>query len=259
MTSELVPIVKSAVEGADAATKEVSSPVLRAIGDTLTDGWQTLLGDRVAAWRIANAAKISAKLTTKVKALGQKLDTSKIPEHYAFAWFDEASKQDDPEIQELFATLLANAANGNGEAAKHRNITIVARLSAEDARLLDTISTIHQQSARGLAVRSCHFSIELSHFEYEAKKINKAVDRENLENLKNLGIVLIENSTEIDDRALSSFVKGGSKNGLFIPSFDARHIIKTKTVLELTLTGFSLLGAIYPDYYGARQDDDLRS
>lgn len=42
-------------------------------------------------------------MNVEVGKVGLNLDRSKIPERYAFAWFEEETKQDEPENQELFA------------------------------------------------------------------------------------------------------------------------------------------------------------
>ena len=103
--------------------KDVSQPFT----SSLSDAWQWLLGDRIAAWRLQNAAKIQVKVNTKLAALGLKTVPARIPERYAMAWFEEATKQDEPEIQDLFARLLANAAAGDEDAADRRHLEIVAR------------------------------------------------------------------------------------------------------------------------------------
>ena len=97
---------------------------------TLGDAWAAVIGDRVAAWRLKNAAALQIKVNEEVAKLGLKLDRPKIPERYAFAWFDEATKQDQPEIQDLFARLLAKAAAGEKGALDRRHLEIITRFHA---------------------------------------------------------------------------------------------------------------------------------
>src|SRR5690348_12161487 len=92
---------------------EPAKQLVEPISATLSETWAAVIGDRVAAWRLKNAAALQLKVNEEVGKLGLQLDRSKIPERYAFAWFEEATKQDEPEIQELFARLLAQAAAGN--------------------------------------------------------------------------------------------------------------------------------------------------
>jgi hypothetical protein len=107
---------------------------LTPIGNTLGDAWQFVLGDRFAAWRLTNAAKIQVKVNEQVQALGLKLNTAKIPERYALAWFEEATKQDEDEIQTLFAKLLTKASNGDEDALDRRLIGILGQLTPYDAK-----------------------------------------------------------------------------------------------------------------------------
>jgi hypothetical protein len=107
---------------------------LTPVGNTLSDTWQFVLGDRIAAWRLTNAAKIQLKVNEQVKALGLTLNAAKIPERYAFAWFDEATKQDEDEIQTLFAKLLAKASTGDEDALDRRLIGILGQLTPYDAK-----------------------------------------------------------------------------------------------------------------------------
>ena len=109
-------IVKSA--------KEVVSS--NAVAGSLTDAWQAILGDYIATWRLTNAAKTQVKAQKKFKELGLRPNIDRIPERYAITWFEEASKQDEDEIQELFARLLARAAAGNEDALDRRNLEIVS-------------------------------------------------------------------------------------------------------------------------------------
>lgn len=115
--------------------KELARPMVA----TLSDTWAAVIGDRVAAWRLKNAAALQLKVNEEVGKLGLKLDRSKIPERYAFSWFDEATKQDEPEIQGLFARLLARAAAGDEDALDRRHLEVLSRLTPTDAAVLQRI------------------------------------------------------------------------------------------------------------------------
>lgn len=75
-------------------------------GLTLTDTWQALIGDRQAAYRLMNAMKLQPKIQAELKKSGLKLNSAKVPDRFAFAWFEEATKQDEDEIQNIFANCL---------------------------------------------------------------------------------------------------------------------------------------------------------
>lgn len=105
------------------------------IQGALYETWQAIIGDRIAAYRLKRAAELQLKTLKHFDALGLKPDKNRIPERYAITWFEEATKQDEDEIQDLFARLLANAATGDEDALDRRNLEIVSRLTPNDAAL----------------------------------------------------------------------------------------------------------------------------
>lgn len=113
----------------------VATKPLVPLGLTLSDTWAALIGDRVATWRLTNAAHLQAAAKVQMQALGLKLDHSKVPERYALAWFEEATKQDEPELHELFARLLARAAAGDDDALDRRHLEILTHLTPQDAEV----------------------------------------------------------------------------------------------------------------------------
>ena len=106
-----------------------------AVSGTLSEAWGAIIGDRIATWRLRNAAKIQLKVQKEFEKLGLKPNVDKIPERYAITWFEEASKQDEDDIQDLFARLLARAAAGDNDALDRRNIEIISKLTPNDAAL----------------------------------------------------------------------------------------------------------------------------
>ena len=119
------------------ATDAVKS---RAVTDTLSDAWNLVVGDRFAAFRLTNAAKIQIKLQKRFDELGVKPDNAKIPDRFAVTWFEEATKQDDPEIQELFADFLANAALDNEDALDRTHIDTVSKMTPVDAKVFQLLT-----------------------------------------------------------------------------------------------------------------------
>ncbi len=115
---------------------EPAKAVLAPAGGTLGEAWAAVLGDRIAAWRLRNAAALQIQVNRELQKMGLRVDRSRIPERYAIAWFEEATKQDEPEIQALFARLLAKAAAGDPDAADRRLVEIVGRLTPIDAQVL---------------------------------------------------------------------------------------------------------------------------
>lgn len=145
MPIDLTPIVKP--------LNDVAEPLT----NSLSDAWSAVLGDKIAAWRLRNAAATQVKLHEEFKRLGVSLDNTKIPERYAFAWFDEATKQDEPEIQELFARLLAKAAIGDKDAGDRRNLEILSQMTPADAQVFQWAFSTFGNDRRAMFGR--HFVI----------------------------------------------------------------------------------------------------
>ena len=112
------------------------------IGTTLSDAWALAIGDRMASWRARNAMKYQPLLQQEAARLGLTIKHAKIPDRYAFAWFEEATRQDEPEIQLLFARLLTRAAAEQGSAEHtpdRRLIDVLGRLTPADALLFQRL------------------------------------------------------------------------------------------------------------------------
>ncbi|HEY0311633.1 MAG TPA: hypothetical protein VGC56_03980 [Allosphingosinicella sp.] len=113
---------------------QTARQALAPFGNTLTDAWCALIGDRVAVWRVKNAASLQRAVTAELETMGLRLRHAQIPERYALAWFEEATKQDEEEIQVLFARLLARAASGDEDASDRRHLQILTHFTPSDAK-----------------------------------------------------------------------------------------------------------------------------
>lgn len=137
---------------------DLARELLSPVGQTLSDTWSTAIGDRVGFWRAKNAMRYQLLLAEEAKRLGLKVNPTKIPDRYAFAWFEEATKHDEPEIQVLFARLLARAADDAVMADPDRRlIDVLSRLTPADALLFQRLysdqpfpDTGHYNERRGL-------------------------------------------------------------------------------------------------------------
>lgn len=203
MIGELVPIVQGAPGNIGAG--ETGKPLRESVGGTLADVWQGIVGDRVAAWRISNAAAISARLTQKLTETGTKLDRSKLSDRYAFTWFEEATKQDEPEIQELFARLLLRAAQGDRDALDRRHMVTLSQFTPSDALIFKALFPAPQGN------RFPQFSRTLPRWTHEYT-VNRLVREHgeaaanSVEHLINLGVLArgFELKTGQSSRSLSS-------------------------------------------------------
>lgn len=112
---------------------------LAPVGGTLSDVWAGVIGDRVAGWRLKNAMATQRALFEEARKAGVKINTSKIPERYAIGWFEEASKQDEPEIQVLFARLLLRASEGDKDALDRRHVATLSQFTPIDAAIFNEL------------------------------------------------------------------------------------------------------------------------
>lgn len=251
MANQLFPIVKATDEAVNQAGKAVS-PLSDAIGSTLADVWQGIVGDKVAAWRIKNAAGINRQLIEKIAREGLALDYSRIPAGFAFTWFDEATKHEEPEVQALFATLLANAAMGNDDALNRINLDIVGRFSPNEAKFVQTIiEEVHHNLIDTKSKSAEIIDWSANPYELEEKYIKYKIipDMLTVENLVNLGVLNENRTYNIDHDELSNKitnlieqVTGKIDRGYWGMYFELNEGFD----YNLTLTGKSLLRALDP-------------
>lgn len=229
---------------------EVAKPVQNAVGQTLSEGWQGLVGDRVTAWRIKNAAKVNEKLGKELAKSGLALNLDKIPEGVAFAWFEKATQSDDPEIQELFAKLLANAASGNAEALKKRNIDLIAGLTPEDARLLAVVAEGYNEYRSSGIGDYRPYQISLNAWLPQTLKNDHGIeDMKSFDALYSSGILRYDKQTTVDTRfVIRTIANNGTRpfgpKGYHASDFD--KLLQVSEVAILTAVGASLLQALFP-------------
>lgn len=255
ITESLLPITKGAGQAATLLDSAIPSTVKHAVGNTLADVWQAIIGDRIASWRIANASKINDILVRRLAKNGARLDASKIPERYAFAWFEEASKQDEPEIQELFAKLLENAASGNDDALQRRNVELIGKFTPEDAAFLNLFIDIYLGNAQIWRSERTKYVSKKEVLENVLSKEHNFKNPMPLENLKNMGILDIDIVSKIDGHHMKRCIKAETGNSdLYVWPED---IIETHEEVSLTFTGQSLLTALFPEKMAIPSEEGL--
>ncbi|MBX7456915.1 hypothetical protein K3152_01525 [Qipengyuania sp. 1NDH17] len=249
MPNDLIPIVEEV--GNKAINSETVKPLRSAVGGTLSEVWQAIVGDKVAAWRVENAAEISRKLVSKLEAKGLKLDKDKVSAKYAFTWFEEASKQDQSTVQDLFATILANAVDGNEDALQERNLEVIAKFSPPSARLFQIVKDrmqTHQSILGDGEVISFKFRerqfIDLLQREYEFDDLLA------LDDLMRLGV--IERRLVLDNSALESHLdelKTALESGQADRLRNSMFFDMVEPYYDLTLSrlGWSLARAIFEE------------
>lgn len=226
--------------------KDVSKSLNTAVGGTLSDIWHGIVGDRVAHWRIKNAAAQNALLTEELKKRGVSLRADSLPESYAYRWFEKASEEDEPELQALFARLLANAAEGNQAALGRQNIDLIARMTPEAARLLQAIDRVIQLASEDDldGIFSVGFDAgEIAEIQASAGEASGSIG---LDVLKSIGVLEHAFSIEFGEEPLGLMPFGSVEalNRDLGPCLNLMMGNASRT--EITSMGMRLLDALFP-------------
>jgi hypothetical protein len=104
-----------------------------------------LLSDEMKAWRAANLERIAYKWSRKRKRRGIHPEIIKqLPFREAVAVIDAASKEDDDDVQELWARLIANATDIDAQVeVKKMHIDLIKSLNGLEACVLRAIFAWH--------------------------------------------------------------------------------------------------------------------
>ncbi|MBB3941766.1 hypothetical protein GGR39_003447 [Novosphingobium fluoreni] len=234
MEGSIVPIVAKKAD-------ELSKPLGSAVAGTLADAWHAILGDKVVAWRLKNAAKVSEKLEKEVAERGLTLKTAALPESYAYRWFEKASEEDEPELQALFAKLLANAASGNEAALQRQNIDLVSRLTPDAASLLSQVASKYRDARERLA-----------HHKYPTRDISAEIyfadgdieEQHEVATAILLSLGILRSSIELVDR--STMFSMSWKSSVSQPRSSIKDTAKLEEYIVLTVLGANLIEALYP-------------
>ena len=183
MTSggEIVPIVGKEVS-------ETTKPLRSAIGFTLSDTWQAVIGDKVQAWRLLRASEVSKKLSAKLAESGVHARLEEIPERYAYTWFEKATQEDESEIQDLFAELMAQALKGEKDALDRRSVDLVSRLTPGDAYLFKHLTSRFYEKPKW-GRRS--FKIDLRFLDIEMSRAGIVAEERSMDSLLSLGVIRV--------------------------------------------------------------------
>jgi hypothetical protein len=133
MSEELIQAAKAAAE---------LEPAVQAFAEATgalepvreSTGW---LGDVIRYRREAHLAKVLMKAAEKIKESG--LPAHAVRDKLLRAVVEDGSMEDDKDMQERWATLLANAATDNEDKIKLAYLKILAELEPKEALLLDRL------------------------------------------------------------------------------------------------------------------------
>lgn len=208
----------------------IAKDALAPVGSTLSDVWAGLIGDKVAAWRLKNIMATQKEVFEEARRAGLTINTSKIPERYAVAWFEEAAKQDEPEIQTLFARLLVRASEGDKDALDRRHVTTLGQFTPIDAAIFDNLfNPKHKEGGWNPPI------VRLPRWNYEATVRSLSITfgeaaGSSTEHLINLGVLARGFQLEQRRRASRGLVFGEESN----------TTLSVKNELLATALGWSL-------------------
>ncbi len=94
----------------------------------------SMLSDQLTYWRLTNLIKITE--LAKEKLDKYEVNPKTIEKKFLSRFIEEASHEDDPDLQQMWANLLASESECSG---KSSYINILKEISAEDAKLLQKI------------------------------------------------------------------------------------------------------------------------
>jgi len=218
-----------------------------AVRHTLTDAWNIVLGNRVAQWQLENIVKTQAKSKKLFDELGLKPNLDKIPPRYGYAWFEEAAKHDEPDLQDLFATLLAKAASGDEDALDTRLLEIVTKFTPAEAKLFHYLADA-VEGIENLKSGSLNHG-EFAGFPLQSLK-SEIVDKfgdaylKALEHLISVGVIQIIYMVTNKSVETVHDMMERSKGGLM--AFAKPHITQAEmiTMLNFSALGKSLIEAV---------------
>lgn len=115
-----------------------------------------LLSDQVYAWQCRNRFRIAAQAQKLLKADGT--DLRVLPTGFLMPLLEASGNAEEPEIQEMWATLLASAVKAEQHACR-LHVETLRRIEPIDAKTLTTISRVgtldlYAKEARDLDVSS---------------------------------------------------------------------------------------------------------
>ncbi len=211
-------------------------------GGALADLYHLAFGDRIAAMRLKNGAKIYEKLKGELQTKGLKLNAETLPERFIFKWFEEATQEDSPELQELWAKLMASAAGGNEEALNRRNIDLLSKMQPEDAKALHIMADayFHLEGKRHPMMDPVQWdykrlkSILKSHYNFSDDVV--------IDNLIYAGVLRDIEKPVVDNNKIRNTLSRNLGRGYAFPNLNAA--LSIERLIEFTSAGLILVTGI---------------
>ncbi|TNE58935.1 MAG: DUF4393 domain-containing protein [Alphaproteobacteria bacterium] len=170
--------------------KKLVGPSIEQIGE--------IAGDWARYWRMHNWTIIAEKTEKLLAKKGLQAAVSPIPPGLAFLTIQQASFEDDPNLQDLWAGLLANAMTGG---SRHSVAKLAVRILSE-MEPLDAKILLHLSKQGWMTAPSSNPEIMIGNFTLEKISEDVGVDqsevRVSLYNLFRLGLIADERKGTFD-------------------------------------------------------------
>ncbi len=166
------------------------------------DGMGGLLGDQVKFIRFKNKVNIALKAQAMLEKKG--ISPKNVPLKLIVPLLEQASLEEDEELQNIWAALLANSANPTCICEIHSSyVEILKQLSALEFRFLEKLlSEIKKRKVQNNA----HPSIEVREL-LKKTSISQEQCKVMIENLVRLNLITKEHETKTDTTDLSEKIK----------------------------------------------------
>jgi hypothetical protein len=133
-------LAKAAGKGIDAASG-LGRFFDRIFGRALEE-FGAALADKAQYWRASRMLRLEERYEAACEAIGRSRASKPVEPKFAFALLEAESLENDDELQDMFARLLANATTeGTGVEDRRAFVSILQEFKPLDARLL---TMIHQ-------------------------------------------------------------------------------------------------------------------
>jgi hypothetical protein len=143
MVDEGAPYDKAIAEGSKAAGKFLD--VVRDVGKPVSSAYGLLIGDRIEAWRERNLDAL-ARRTKQILKQRNLAETAPLSESIAIPLLEAAQGDPRQEMQDLWATLLANAMDpARREEVRQEFITTLKAFHPTDAVVLKRLNEAFPQ------------------------------------------------------------------------------------------------------------------
>jgi hypothetical protein len=134
MSDDVAPYSEAIAEGSRAVGKALD--IVKGIGRPVASAYGLVIGDQIEAWRERNLDAVTRR-TQQILKERDLAETAPVAERIAIPLLEAAQQDPRPEMQEIWATLLANAMDpARRDDVRQEFIRILQALHPTDALVL---------------------------------------------------------------------------------------------------------------------------